>query len=534
MSTFTKISFKKWHLCAIAAANTTVIGTNRKSTHKGRYYTINEVQKFDGRNGNPIFVTFRGGVYDGTTFAKEHPGGNLIEQAAGGDVETFWKKWAYHYHSNKVVETLKELRVGTLIGLDNAPLHSKRFQYKENDKEEDLYQEDPKRTNEHKILMEKPFASETRIEFLNSSYLTPTSALYVRNHSPVPTFLDFTSHEICFTRETNNVEEEDEDTILNLSLQDILQKYKSINVISVLQCAGNRASESIKTNGANGFVGTPFEDIQIGMVGNILWNGVPLQNVLQDIFPNECKEQQENMKDDTWHVIFEGADEYETSVPLSYVLEDGSFCVLATKMNNENLSKDHGYPVRVVLPGIAGARSVKWLQSIKLSKQASKSPWNTYYYRTKDGSHIQKLPLNSLILLPKSGEAVKKDNEGMIDIDGVAYCGGSGKRIMKVEISPDNGESWVEPTLSFKEINQINDFPTEPYYGWVRFHTRIEIPQKCKNINTQISSSPQISSNIFSLVVRATDEDGDMQPKISKKERGYLYNGWHKVEFTTS
>ena len=77
-----------------------------------------------------------------------------------------------------------------------------------------MYQGDPKRTNEHKILMEKPFASETRIESLDSSYLTPTSALYVRNHSPVPTFLDFTSHEICFTRETNNVEEEDEDNYM--------------------------------------------------------------------------------------------------------------------------------------------------------------------------------------------------------------------------------------------------------------------------------------------------------------------------------
>ena len=108
-------------------------------------------------------------------------------------------------------------------------------------------------------------------------------------------------------------------------------------------------------------------------------SGVLLKNVLKDMFPTECDD-----KSNTWHVIFEGADDYETSTPLSHILDEENDCLLATKMNGENISPDHGYPIRVILPGIAGARNVKWLQSIKVSKKASNSPWNAYYYKEQD------------------------------------------------------------------------------------------------------------------------------------------------------
>ena len=92
-------------------------------------------------------------------------------------------------------------------------------------------------------------------------------------------------------------------------------------------------------------------------------SGVLLKNVLKDMFPTECDD-----KSNTWHVIFEGADDYETSTPLSHILDEENDCLLATKMNGENISPDHGYPIRVILPGIAGARNVKWLKSPKYRK----------------------------------------------------------------------------------------------------------------------------------------------------------------------
>ena len=245
---------------------------------------------------------------------------------------------------------------------------------------------------------------------------------------------------------------DDEEVVAAISIKDMLKKHKQINITSVLQCAGNRASEDIKATGKTGFVGTPFENIQNGEVGNILWTGVSLKEVLKETFPNECDE--EENETEKWHVVCEGADEYESSTPLSHILQAKTDCILATKMNGEVLPRDHGYPVRVLLPGIAGARNVKWLQSIKLSKSPSRSPWNSHYYRRNDGSHIQKIPLNSLILSPIKGDVATLNKDGSIDIEGVAYSGGSGKEIHKVEVSIDGGKSWTDCKLLLEEIKK--------------------------------------------------------------------------------
>ena len=92
-------------------------------------------------------------------------------------------------------------------------------------------------------MIERPFCSQTTPEALNNSFLTHTSALYVRNHAPVPSNLEFSTHEINFSRIGTICEEEQ---IATLTLQDIINKFTPINVIAVLQCAGNRASESMK------------------------------------------------------------------------------------------------------------------------------------------------------------------------------------------------------------------------------------------------------------------------------------------------
>ena len=526
MSFFVKCYTKRFIFGSIAATGFVYFGKNntfaqqediKSITHANletnhHFYTRDEVREYDGVDGKPMFVTFRGGVYDVSKFAKAHPGGDFIKQAAGGDVEPFWQKWAYHYHSNKVNEVLKEIRVGSLID-DKEVVKTNDVK---NYGPENLYKNDPKRTKEHRVLTEKPFCSETKPEALQKSYLTPNSALYIRNHAPVPYDLDFDTHELFFCREMED--DDEEEIVATISIKDMLKKHKQINITSVLQCAGNRASEDIKATGKTGFVGTPFENIQNGEVGNISWTGISLKDVLKEIFPNECEEEDNDVV--KWHVIFEGADEYESSTPLSHILQAKTDCILATKMNGAILPRDHGYPVRVLLPGIAGARNVKWLQSIKLSKSPSRSPWNSHYYRKNDGSHIQKIPLNSLILSPMKGDAPVLNEDGSIDIKGVAYSGGSGKEIHKVEVSIDGGKIWTDCRLLLEEIQKDD---SSAFFGWVRFRTSIKVP-------TLINSSNQITLKApITLVCRAMDKDGTVQPETSKKERGYLYNGWHNV-----
>lgn len=146
---------------------------------------------------------------------------------------------------------------------------------------------------------------------------------------------------------------------------------------------------------------TPFEALGCGMVGNVRWSGVRLSDVLPAIFkqlrpadadgrePSAAAAAAAAAAASKLHVVFEGADGYTSSTPAAAVLSEGGDCLLATHMNGEPLGKDHGFPCRALLPGIAGARSVKWLTSIRLSETPSTMPWNATYYKRADGSEVR-------------------------------------------------------------------------------------------------------------------------------------------------
>ena len=110
----------------------------------------------------------------------------------------------------------------------------------------------------------------------------------------------------------------------------------------------------------------------------------------------------------------------------------------------------------------------------------------------------------------------------MLNVEGVAYSGGSGKQIQSVEISVDNGQTWVRSQLLSNEIpsNGEGDKPKR-YYGWVRFVASIN--------RLDIQKTLTNDSNL-TVMCRATDDAGLMQPEIDRNEGGYLYNGWHKIQ----
>ena len=205
--------------------------------------------------------------------------------------------------------------------------------------------------------MERPWSSETPPDVLEKEgYLTSNEALYVRNHAPVPDCAWVpegesesayaNNHEVSF--EVNGGASSSMTTVAELKT-----RFGTETVTSILQCAGNRASEDIAATGPSGFNGTPFEHIKAGMVGNAEWTGIALSKVLSALYPSECKAA---LKDDEeYHVVFEGADGYSASTPLSLVLSRENGCLLVTEMNGKALSPDHGYPLRAFVPGVAGA-----------------------------------------------------------------------------------------------------------------------------------------------------------------------------------
>mgnify|MGYP003386689154 CR=1 FL=1 len=472
---------------AITAISISAI-SNTKCEYK---YTIEEVRNNDGTNDKPMWVTYKDGVYDVTKFKDIHPGGRFIKQAAGGGVDEFWKKWSYHLESPKVEPILNELRIGSLTNFQISGINEE-------------YVNEPKRVLEyHKTLIKEPYLSETTYTELNN-LVVKNEALYVRNHAPVPR-IDLEDHSLSFHNKSNDMHR-------NLTIVDLYQQYDIHSIHSVLQCAGNRASHDQASNGVNGFTGTLMEPIDVGMMGNIKWSGVSAADVLQSIYPRECLEEL-LQEEELYHVNFVGADEYETSTPLSYILDPLNDCLFVMKMNDVALTPDHGYPIRVLLPGVAGARCVKWLESVSISKKPSKSPWNRHYYLRKDGSHIQQLPLQSILL---SGNRTELG----VSVEGVAYSGGSSAYIEKVVVSVDGGVTWLPSELRRDEIQ--ND-DSHGFHGWVRFVGFIPLAEK-------LAGDMDMDMDI-EVICRAIDSDGTTQPEVSLQQHGYLYNGWSKMQF---
>lgn len=122
---------------------------------------------------------------------------------------------------------------------------------------------------------------------------------------------------------------------------------------------------------------------------------------------------------------FEGLDSdqsgecYGASIPLTYFLDDNFEPVLAYEMNDKEIPLDHGYPLRVILPGIVGARSVKWLSKVVVSDQESQSPWQQRDYKVFSPSvtmdsvdfnaapAIMDTPVTSYICSHADGDVVK-------------------------------------------------------------------------------------------------------------------------------
>jgi len=191
-------------------------------------------------------------------------------------------------------------------------------------------------------------------------------------------------------------------------------------------------------------------------------------------------------------------------------------------MNGEDLPRDHGYPVRAVVPGVVGARNVKWLARVVTSKDESSSFWQQNDYKGfspsvnwdnvdyKTAPAIQELPVQSAICEPKHGAVVKND-QGAFIVQGYAWSGG-GKGIVRVDVSYDGGKTWQVANL--QPPNQERG----KVWAWTKFKTVIALPENY--------------AGPLDLCCRAVDDSYNTQPDSLAPVwnlRGVLNNAWHHV-----
>lgn len=350
---------------------------------------------------------------------------------------------------------------------------------------------------------EKPLNREPPVPELISSFIT-TNGGYDRNHGPIP-HIDASSHHVRLDGAVTN--------ILDLSIDQLRHDFPQHTVVCALQCAGNRR-HTMRTQ-IKEVEGIDWFD---GAVMNCKWRGPRLRDIL-------LRANITLSPDETGHVAFAAystqcqEDEwYGGSIELERAMRLDADVILALEMNDEPLTPEHGYPVRVVTPGIAGARAVKWLDKITVQTMESANFYQQHDYKVlppeatdkasaEEYWHltpaIQDMPVNSVIALPVAGTTVSRTPEGKVAVQGYALPSGEAGPVVRVEVSGDDGETWVDA--------QLIPHPGDGKWSWKLWKAAVEM-------------EAGQGKTIYS---RATDSGGNSQERQTPWNlRGVGYNGY--------
>ncbi|CAG9582011.1 unnamed protein product [Danaus chrysippus] len=431
-------------------------------------YRAEEVSQHN--NERSFWVTYKQGVYDVTSFLPSHPGGEQIYNAAGLSVEPFWNVYGMH-KTKEIYELLESYRIGNLHE-DDLVDHS----------DEEMWAKEPFRDRRLCVKTARPFNAET-----------PPAEQAEGDGGGRGAGWGEGAADRTVLRGTEQVPEEG-----GAGGAHVCRKQE----------VGDERVKPVK--------GLSW---RTGAIGNAVWGGVLLRDVLLAAGVN-----QEDT--DGKHVTLMGADMdatgtyFSTSIPLSHALDERARVLLATSMNGAPLTKDHGHPLRVVVPGAPAVRSVKWLQCIKVSSEESPSHWHQRDYRSFGPSvswetadfpsapPVYSLPVTSAVCSPEDGDTVRP-HKGALHVQGYAYSGG-GAKIVRVEVSTDRGATWREARL------RSDSAPPREHYSWTLWD--VDLP----------ASGPQME-----IWVKATDSNFNSQPENFRdiwNIRGILSNAYHKIK----
>lgn len=351
------------------------------------------------------------------------------------------------------------------------------------------------------VHQEQPLNAEPPGDLLRQSFLTPEEHFYIRTHGSIPT-VDPTSYRLLITGLVQQKRE--------LSLDELRSLSPAHTVTATLECAGNRRDELMAVKPIPGEV--PW---RADVIGTAKWRGVPLREVLRVV----------GVEADARYVAFTSLDEarfegkqvhFGSAIALGKAFSPD--VILAYEMNDEPLAPEHGFPLRVIVPGYIGARSVKWLREITLQERPSTNPYQARDYKlfppeitaqTVDwsrGKTIEDLTLNAVITTPQEDEIVAA---GPIRIQGYAIAG-ERTPVEWVELSVDGGKTWTRADI----VERAGP------YAWCFWEITLALaPGDCQ------------------MIVRAWDESKHTQPEDVRylwNFKGYMNNAWHRVKIHLS
>jgi sulfite oxidase len=345
-----------------------------------------------------------------------------------------------------------------------------------------------------------PFNAEPPSTALAGSEITAIDTFYSRNHGPFP---DIAPEQ--WRLQVDGMV----DTPLTLTYEQLINGFSAHSVAATLACAGNRRAELLAVRPIPGK--DPWAH---GAISTAEWRGARLADVLDAAGVHDG---------DGLHVAFGAPDvapeavpvqSYGSSIPLGKAMSEE--VLLAWEMNSEPLPRVHGGPVRVVVPGYVGARSVKWVNAIRVQSVPSENYFQASDYRILppeadpdtvapgEGISLSSLPLNCDILVPDAGAEIPT---GPLTIRGWALAG-DGRGIGRVDVSLDGGSTWRQADVE----------PASSRWAWWFW-----------SLTVVVQPGP------LGLTARAWDDTGVTQPESPAQlwnPRGYGNNAWAHIDVT--
>lgn len=342
-----------------------------------------------------------------------------------------------------------------------------------------------------------PFNAESPRSALARDPLTAIEAFYVRGHGPVP---DIDPADWRLT--VDGLVERP----ITFNLAQLRDQFSQHEVIATLQCAGNRRAGLMAVRDIPGEI--PWGP---GAMSTARWTGVRLGDVLAAAGADP----------QAGHVVFEAPDVSQTasppqrfggSIPLAKARREE--VLLAWAMNGAPLPTVHGGPVRVVVPGYIGARSVKWVDRISVQHEPSDNYYQAIDYRLLpadadlaqarpgEGLTLGPIALNSGILRPEDGATVPS---GPTTVTGYALAGDD-RGVARVDVSyDDNDRVWRQARL---------EAPLSPW-SWRLWSIEVDLPPGHHRITA-----------------RAWDTAAALQPEQEAhlwNPRGYVNYAWANI-----
>ncbi|MXZ87876.1 MAG: sulfite oxidase [Dehalococcoidia bacterium] len=323
---------------------------------------------------------------------------------------------------------------------------------------------------------------EARLELM-PSLITPASHFFVRNNS---TSLDVDAASWRLRVEGDGVTH---GAIVSL---EAIRALPTRTLTAYLECAGNHRAmfDRVQGRAAEGTQWGP------GGIGNGEWTGAALRDVLDFA----------GLRPDALSVLLIGLDVespergFRRALPIDKARHPDT--LLAYALNGDPLPRDHGYPLRALIPGWVGASSIKWLDRIVVSSEKLWTRNNTTSYvligddyppeGDADGQPVTRQTVKSALALPWPAEL----EAGSHRLQG--YAQSPDGPITRVEWSDDSGRTWHEATVLDPQVQ----------YSWARFEFAWEARE-----------------GEHTIMTRATDAAGATQPdSVPFNRKGYLFN----------